>query len=102
MHTWMDTWMDGWMDERKDRWFTYHFSSLQTNAVVLIILFLLWGHSQVVLGFFFANFFNGPRTATIVGYILVIAGVMISLILELLQVRYIAILIHVPYQRSLS
>ena len=40
-----------------------------------------------MLGFFFANFFNRPRTATIVGYILVIAGVMVAMVLELLEVR---------------
>ncbi len=50
-------------------------------------MFWLWGHAQVVLGFFFSNFFNSPRIATIVGYILVVAGVMVSLLLELLQVR---------------
>jgi len=58
----------------------------QTNALVLILTLFLWGHAQVVLGFFFSNFFSRPKTSTIVGYLLVIAGVVVALLLEALQV----------------
>lgn len=58
----------------------------QTNGLVLILTFFLWGHAEVVLGFFLSNFFSRPRTATIVGYLLVIAGVIIALLLEGLQI----------------
>ena len=58
----------------------------QTNALVLILALFLWGHAQVVLGFFFNNFFSQPRTGIIVGYLIVIAGVVVALLLELLQV----------------
>ena len=64
----------------------------QTSALLLIIIFWIWGHSQVVLGFFFANFFNGPRTATIIGYILVIAGILVAEVLEIFQVHLIIII----------
>ena len=59
----------------------------QTSPLVMIITFLLWGHAEVVLGFFFSNFFSRPRTATIVGYLLVIAGIVVALLLEALQVN---------------
>lgn len=62
-------------------------SDLQTNGLVLFLVFFVWGHAQVVLGFFLANFFGRPRTATIVGYVLVIAGVIVALMLEALKVR---------------
>ena len=41
---------------------------------------------EVVLGFFLSNFFSRPRTATIIGYLLVISGIVVALILEGLQV----------------
>ena len=70
-----------------------HFSSSpphtythKTNALVLIMTLFLWGHAQVVLGFFFSNFFSQPRTGIIIGYLLVIAGVVVALLLEFLQV----------------
>jgi len=59
---------------------------LQTNGLVLCLAFFLWGHAEVALGFFLSNFFGRPRTATIVGYLLVIAGIIIALLLEGLQV----------------
>ena len=58
----------------------------KTNALVLIVTLFLWGHAQVVLGFFFSNFFSQPRTGIIIGYLLVIAGVVVALLLEFLQV----------------
>ena len=61
----------------------------QTNALVLIVALFLWGHAQVVLGFFFNNFFSQPRTGIIIGYLLVIAGVVVALLLELLQVGHV-------------
>jgi ABC-type multidrug transport system fused ATPase/permease subunit len=58
----------------------------QTNAVVLILVFLLWGHAQIALGFFFSNFFTSPRAAIIIGYLLVFASVAVALLLELLKI----------------
>jgi ABC-type multidrug transport system ATPase subunit len=58
----------------------------QTSAAILVIVFIIWGHSQVVLGFFFANFFNNPRIATVTGYIFVIAGVLVSEMLQLVKI----------------
>ena len=58
----------------------------QTNYGVLVLTFFLWGHAEVVLGFFLSNFFSRPRTATIIGYLLVISGIVVALILEGLQV----------------
>ena len=65
---------------------THTHTHVQTNALVLILTLFLWGHAQVVLGFFFSNFFSRPKTSTIVGYLLVIAGVVVALLLEALQV----------------
>ena len=69
-------------------------SLLQTNALILIVVFFLWGHALVVLGFFLSNIFQRlvndyswllsvcvifrPRTATIVGYLLVMVQVIVS------------------------
>ena len=61
-------------------------SHTQTNYGVLVLTFFLWGHAEVVLGFFLSNFFSRPRTATIIGYLLVISGIVVALILEGLQV----------------
>ena len=63
-----------------------HTHTHKTNALVLIVTLFLWGHAQVVLGFFFSNFFSQPRTGIIIGYLLVIAGVVVALLLEFLQV----------------
>lgn len=74
----------------KDNVFSISLSSFnslsQTSPLVVFLVFWLWGHAQVVLGFFFSNFFNSPQMATVIGYIFVIAGVIVALVLELLQV----------------
>ena len=44
-------------------------------------------HAQVVLGFFLSNLFDRTRTATIVGYLLVIASVVVAELLEVTEVR---------------
>ena len=48
---------------------------------MLAITFLAWGHGQVVLGLF-SNFFNRPVTGIVIGYILVIVGVLAAETLE--------------------
>ena len=57
----------------------------QTNYRVLVPTFFLWGHAEVVLGFFLSKFFSRSRK-TIIGYLLIISGIMVALILEGLQV----------------
>ncbi|XP_065901227.1 ABC transporter A family member 9-like isoform X2 [Dysidea avara] len=58
----------------------------QTNWLVLLVILFSWGHGAVVMGFFFSNFFNKPRTAVVISYLLVITGVVISLMLNLFNV----------------
>ncbi|XP_065901244.1 ABC transporter A family member 9-like [Dysidea avara] len=58
----------------------------QTNWLVLLVVLFSWGHGAVVMGFFFSNFFNKPRTAVVVTYMVVITGVVISLMLNLFEV----------------
>ncbi len=63
-----------------------HTLTLQTNGLVLFLLLVMWGHSVVVLGFFFSTLFSRPRTATFVGYLIVVASVIVAALLETLQV----------------
>ena len=49
-------------------------------------MLVVWGHTVVVLGFFFSTFFNRPRAATFVGYLIVVASVVVASLLETLQV----------------
>ncbi|XP_065901246.1 ABC transporter A family member 9-like isoform X2 [Dysidea avara] len=58
----------------------------QTNFLILFFVFSFWGHALVVLGFFFSNIFQRPRTATVVGYLIVIIGVIVSQLLSGLNI----------------
>ncbi|KAL5475219.1 hypothetical protein EMCRGX_G027292 [Ephydatia muelleri] len=58
----------------------------QTHPVVIGVVFLLWGHAQIVLAFFLSNFFSRPRTSIIIGYLLVIASVIVAEMLSFLQI----------------
>ena len=46
----------------------------QTSYVIWIVILIGWGNCQVAMGFVLSAFFNKARTATIVSYLLVIAG----------------------------
>jgi len=50
----------------------------QTNPLILFISLLLWGYALNSLGILVSAFFSSSRTATIVGYLLVIASVIVS------------------------
>eukprot|EP01135_Chromosphaera_perkinsii_P005890 Nk52_evm23s370 gene=Nk52_evmTU23s370 len=51
---------------------------VQTSAAVLFILYALWGVAMIVLAFFLSTFFDKQRTAAVVGYLLVVGGVLTS------------------------
>lgn len=55
---------------------------IKTSLPLLIILFLLWGHAQVWLGFVLASVFNRTRIATVVSYLLVILSVIVSFVVN--------------------
>ncbi len=50
-------------------------------------MLFIWGHMVVVLGFLFITFFNRPRAAIFVGYLLVAASVVIGALLETLHAQ---------------
>ena len=54
----------------------------QTSIVLWVVILVGWGNAQVALSFFVSTFFNKARTATIVAYVLVIAGVIFSYVLN--------------------
>ena len=54
----------------------------QTAFLIWIIILFGWGNAQVAMSFLLSTFFNKARTATIVSYILVIAGVVFSYVLN--------------------
>ncbi|KAJ3019844.1 UNVERIFIED_CONTAM: hypothetical protein HDU68_010479 [Siphonaria sp. JEL0065] len=53
-----------------------------TDPVVLLLLFFLWGNTQIVLSFFFASLFNKSRTALVMVFLVVICSVIISLSID--------------------
>jgi len=54
----------------------------QTSSALLIIMFLLWGHALIGLCFLLSTFFSKARTASVVGYLIVIISVGISNLLN--------------------
>ena len=54
----------------------------QTSILIWIIILFGWGNAQIALSFLLSTFFNKARTATIVAYSLVIAGVVFSYVLN--------------------
>ncbi|KAI8610816.1 hypothetical protein BC830DRAFT_1143991 [Chytriomyces sp. MP71] len=52
----------------------------QTDMGVIVILFFVWGHVQIVLAFFFSTLFNKSRIALVLVFLVVLVGVIISLV----------------------
>lgn len=50
----------------------------KTSGLLTILLFLGWGLNQISFGFMLTTFFSKARTATIICYLLVIFGILIS------------------------
>ncbi|KAJ3235230.1 hypothetical protein HDU78_005301 [Chytriomyces hyalinus] len=50
-----------------------------TELPVLVIMFFIWGHVQIVLAFLFSTFFNKNRIALVLVFLIVLLGVIISL-----------------------
>jgi ABC-type multidrug transport system ATPase subunit len=58
----------------------------QTNALPLILTFVLWGHGLITQSFLFSNFFSRPRTAVIVCVIILYIQVTLLELLEFINV----------------
>ncbi|KAJ3015871.1 UNVERIFIED_CONTAM: hypothetical protein HDU68_012527 [Siphonaria sp. JEL0065] len=54
----------------------------QTQIGVLIILFFVWGHVQIVLAFLFSTLFSRSRIALVMVFLVVLVGVIVSLVAE--------------------
>ncbi|CAG8552654.1 4879_t:CDS:2 [Paraglomus occultum] len=54
----------------------------RTSPYVLCLLFMIWGHMQIILAFLFSVIFNNTRTALVVSCVTVISGVVINLASE--------------------
>ncbi|KAI8621977.1 P-loop containing nucleoside triphosphate hydrolase protein [Chytriomyces sp. MP71] len=54
----------------------------QTEIGVLVLLFFIWGHVQIVLAFFFSTLFSKSRIALVLVFLIVLLGVIISLVAE--------------------
>lgn len=54
----------------------------QTSPLILFPIFSIWGFTEVVMGFFYSCFFARPKTAVVIGYLIVIAGVIISNVID--------------------
>eukprot|EP00742_Colponemidia_sp_Colp-10_P012044 GILJ01013471.1.p1 GENE.GILJ01013471.1~~GILJ01013471.1.p1 ORF type:complete len:1008 (+),score=146.02 GILJ01013471.1:44-3067(+) len=50
----------------------------QTNFGILLLVTIGWGLSQVALAFFFSVFISKARTATVLGYLISIVGILVS------------------------
>jgi ABC-type multidrug transport system ATPase subunit/diacylglycerol kinase len=55
---------------------------VKTQAGVYIILFIIWGHVQIALAFFFASFFSKSRTALLTVFLIVLASVILNSAIE--------------------
>ncbi|KAI8848836.1 hypothetical protein BC829DRAFT_207092 [Chytridium lagenaria] len=58
-----------------------------TDLRLILLLFFIWGHIQIVLSFFFASFFNKTRIALIIVFVIVLCGVMVSIVFERLYTK---------------
>ncbi|KAI9329182.1 hypothetical protein BDR26DRAFT_872834 [Obelidium mucronatum] len=54
----------------------------QTQVGVLILLFFVWGHVQIVLAFLFSTLFSRSRIALVLVFLIVLVGVIVSLVAE--------------------
>eukprot|EP01135_Chromosphaera_perkinsii_P005887 Nk52_evm20s370 gene=Nk52_evmTU20s370 len=59
---------------------------VQTSYAVLFLLYFLWGVALIVMSFFLSTFFDKQRTAAVVGYLLVIGGVITSNFIDQLMI----------------
>jgi len=50
-----------------------------TSPGVYLLLFFLWGHVQILLAFLFSSLFQRSRYALLVGFLLVVIGVIINI-----------------------
>ena len=55
---------------------------IQSEFALILIVFILWGLVQIPLSFFLSTMYNRTRTSSIMGYLIVILGVITSLILN--------------------
>ena len=73
----------------------------QTNFLILILMFVGWGNAQIALSFLLSTFFKRARSATVVSYLLVIASVIISYVLNATVFKedetYIFFLLYPPF-----
>ncbi|ORY27578.1 hypothetical protein BCR33DRAFT_725456, partial [Rhizoclosmatium globosum] len=53
-----------------------------TATGVLVLLFFIWGHNQIILAFFFSTLFSRSRIALVLVFLIVLVGVIISLVAE--------------------
>jgi hypothetical protein len=54
----------------------------QTNFILLLLMFFGWGNAMIALGFLLSTFFKRGKSATVVTYLIVIASVIISYVLN--------------------
>ncbi|KAJ3191886.1 hypothetical protein HK101_007320 [Irineochytrium annulatum] len=54
----------------------------KTDPTVLLILFFVWGHTQLSMSFFFASIFKQSRLALVTVFLIVLCGVIISIAIE--------------------
>ncbi|KAJ3393432.1 hypothetical protein HDU84_001922 [Entophlyctis sp. JEL0112] len=59
----------------------------QTQTSLLVLLFMLWGHVQIILSFLFSTIFNKSRIALVLVFLIVLIGVVISIVTEKLFVN---------------
>ncbi|KAI9333102.1 hypothetical protein BDR26DRAFT_840473 [Obelidium mucronatum] len=79
----------------------------QTQIGVLILLFFIWGHVQIVLAFLFSTLFSKSRIALVLVFLVVLVGVIISLVSERLYSKTTAPMAYLlwppfAFYRSLS
>ncbi|KAI9355131.1 P-loop containing nucleoside triphosphate hydrolase protein [Zopfochytrium polystomum] len=54
----------------------------KTEISILLLLFFIWGHVQIVLAFFFSALFSRSRIALVLTFLIVLCGVIISLVMD--------------------
>eukprot|EP01135_Chromosphaera_perkinsii_P005888 Nk52_evm21s370 gene=Nk52_evmTU21s370 len=59
---------------------------VETSLIVLLLLYSLWGVAIICMSFFLSTFFDKQRSSAVVGYLLVISGVIASNMIDQLSV----------------
>ncbi|KAI9355101.1 ABC-2 family transporter protein-domain-containing protein [Zopfochytrium polystomum] len=54
----------------------------KTEGGLLLLLFFIWGHVQIILAFFFAALFSRSRIALVLTFLIVLCGVIISVVMD--------------------